>query len=224
MVNQMLLKLFRQFGAKNLQVFCVFARLLVNLHDLFIYVSAEEVGPLGWVLLSLLDFLKNLTDVAILALLYRSHLVHHILEQVLHQLLGLLITVHALINLHTDHLAEFVRYLQLAALEAINFILDSVVDFGDFSAYDDFLLRSGHLLLPDPAVDAPDLGLKIRVEWLNSLILTLELVTHIGIHLVVALAHLFDALSALLSLHTLLQVHLVAHIIDLPTALFLLAK
>ena len=224
MIDQMLLELFSQFGAENFQVFSLFARLLIDLHNLFIDVSAEEVSPLRRVLLCLFDFFQNLADVAILALLDCCDLVHHVLEQVLHKLFGFLIAVHALIHLHTDHLAKFVCYLELTALEPINFILDCVIDFGHFCAQDDFLLGSGHLFLPNPAVDAPYLSLQVRVKRLDSLVFSLELIADICIHLVAALAHLLNTLSALFALHALFKVHLVAHVIDLTGSLLLLAK
>ena len=224
MIDQMLLELFSQFGAENFQVLRLFARLLINLHNLFINISAEEVSPLRRVLLCLFDFFQNLANIAILALLDRRDLVHHVLEQVLHKLLGLLIAVHALVYLHADHLAKFVCYLELAALEPINLILDRVIDFRHFSAQDDFLLGSGHLFLPDPAVDAPDLSLQVRVKRLDGLVFALELIADICIHLVVALTHLLNTLSALFALHALFKVHLVAHVIDLSGSLLLLAK
>lgn len=160
----MLLELFSKFGAENFQVLCLFSRLLIDLNDLFIDVSAEEVSSLCRVLLCLFDFFQNLANVTILALFDCCDLVHDVLEQILHKLLGLLIAVHALVHLHADHLAKFVCYLELAALEPINLILDRVIDFCHFGAQDDFLLGSGHLFLPDPSVDAPDLSLQVRVK------------------------------------------------------------
>ena len=220
----MLLELFSKFSAENFQVFSLFARLLIDLHNLFIDVSAEEVSPLRRVLLCLFDFLQNLANVAILALLDRCDLVHHVLEQVLHKLFGLLIAVHALIHLHANHLTKFVCYLELAALEPINLILDCVIDFGHFCTQNDFLLGSGHLFLPNPAVDAPYLRLQVRVKRLDSLVFSLELIANICIHLVVAFTHLLNTLSALFAFHALLKVHLVANVIDLTGSLLLLAK
>ena len=161
MVNQVLLELLGELGAEDLQIFSLFASFLIDLDNLFVDVSAEEVSSLGRILLSLLDFLQNLADIAVLALLDGCDLIHHILEQVLHQLLRLLITVHALINLHSDHLAELVRNLELTALKAIDLVLDSIVNLGNFGAQNDFLLSSGHLFLPDPAIDAPNLGFQV---------------------------------------------------------------
>ena len=175
-------------------------------------------------MLCLLDFFEDLADVAILTFLDRCDFIHHVLEQILHQLLRFLVTVHALINLQTNHFTKLVSNLQLAALEPINFILDSVVDFRHFSSQDNFLLRSGHLFLSDPAVDAPDLCFQVRIQRLDGLVFALELIPDISIHLVVALSHLFNTLSALFTLHALLEVHLVPHIINLPRSLLLLAQ
>ena len=179
MIDQMLLELFSKFGAENFQVFGLFTRLLVDLHDLFVDVSAEEVGPLRRVLLCLFNFLEDLANVAVLTLLDRRDLIHHVLEQVLHKLLGFLVAVHTLIHLHADHLAQLVRDLELAALEPINLVLDRIVNLGHFCAQDDFLLCSGHLLLPDPAVDGPDLRLEVRVKGLDGLVFALELIANI---------------------------------------------
>ena len=56
------------------------------------------------------------------------------------------------------------------------------------------------------------------------MILALEFVTDIGIHLIVALAHFVNILSALFLLHFSLHVNLVTDIIDLAHALLLLAE
>ena len=112
----------------------------------------------------------------------------------------------------------------LAVLESIDFVPHRVVDFGDLATQRYFLLRSSHLFLADPAVDASDLGFEIGAERLDGLILTLELLANVRIHLVITLAHLFHTLSALLLLHAILHLHLVPHIIYLPRALFLLAE
>ena len=220
----MLLELLSEFGAENFEVFSLLSSLLVDFDDFFINISTQEVSSLSRVSLSFLDFLQDLTNVAILAFFDSCHFIHHILQQVVDQLLGFLVTIHALIDFHSDHFAQFVSNLQLAALEPIDLILDSVVDFGNFCAQVDFLLSSGHFFLPDPAIDAPDLGFQVGVQGLNGLIFALELIAHICIHLIVSLTHFVHSLSAFFALHAFFEVHLVAHIVDLPRTLFLLAE
>ena len=80
------------------------------------------------VLLGLFDFLKDLSNVAVLTFFDSSNFVHDVLEEVLNQHFGFLVTVHTLVNFDTDHLAQLVGYLNLAALEAIDFILNRVID------------------------------------------------------------------------------------------------
>lgn len=153
----MLLELLSEFGAENFEIFSLLTSLLIDFYNFFINISTQKVSSLSRVLLCFLDFLQDLTNIAILAFFDSRDFIHHILEQVIDQLLGLLVTVHALIDFHSDHFAQLVSNLQLTSLEAVNLILDSIVDFGNFSAQVDFLLSSGHFLLPDPAINTPDL-------------------------------------------------------------------
>ncbi len=78
--------------------------------------------------------------------------------------------------------------------------------------------------MPNPAIDAPDLCLEICIDRLDSLVFALEFIADVAVHLVVALAHLFNALSALFSLHSIFDIDLVANIVDLASPLFLLRK
>ncbi len=59
---------------------------------------------------------------------------------------------------------------------------------------------------------------------MDGLIFALELVANVAIHLVVALAHLLHSLSALLTLHAILDIDLVTHVLDLASALLLLCQ
>ena len=182
------------------------------------------MGSLGRVLLSLLDFFEDLANVSILAFFDGADFSHDILEEVLDEQLRLFVTVHSLINLNSDHLTQLVSYCHLAALEAIDFVSNRVVNLGHFSPQSDFLLAASHLLLPDPAVDAADLSLQVLTHRLDGLVFALELVADVSIHGVVALAHLFNTLSSLFPLHTFFDVHLIANIFDLTLSFLLLGK
>lgn len=175
-------------------------------------------------MLSLLHFLEDLANAAVLALLDLLDLAHDILEEILDEHLSLLVRVEPLVNFDANHFTELVRYLSLAVLETIDLVSNRVVDLGDFTAEGDFLLRTSHLFLADPAVDAADLGFKVRAERLNRLIFALELLADVPVHLVITLAHFFNTLSALLLLHAILHLYLIPHIIDLTSTLFLLAQ
>ena len=175
-------------------------------------------------MLCILDLLKDLANRAILTLLDRCNVIHHVLEQVLDEDARLFVTVHPLVDLYLNHFAQLVRYLSLTTLEAVDLEADRIIDFGNLSAKSDLLLGTGHLFLADPAIDTAKLCIKVRVHGLDGLILSLELRANIAVHLVVALTHLLDTLSALFTLHSLLQVHLVSHVVDLSRALLLLRQ
>ena len=53
----MLLELLSKFGAQDLQIFSLLARLLIDFDDLLVDVPREEVSPLSRVLLCLLHLL-----------------------------------------------------------------------------------------------------------------------------------------------------------------------
>jgi len=154
-------------------------RFLVDLHHFFINVSTEEVSPLRRILLRVFDLLKDLTYVAVLTFLDCGDFSHDILKQVLDEHLGVSIAIHSLVNLNPDHLTQLVRYLHLVSLEAVNLVPDSIVDLGDLRPDVDLLLGASHLFLPDPAINAPDLGLEVGVQRLDRLVFPLELVPHI---------------------------------------------
>ena len=86
------------------------------------------------------------------------------------------------------------------------------------------MLGASHLFLADPAIDASELGVEVGIHRLDGLVLPLELLANHSVHLVVPLAHLFNALSALFTLHAFFDIHLVADIFDLTGTLFLLSK
>ena len=159
MVDQMLFELLSELSTEHLQVLGLLGGLSIDLYDLFVDVAAEEVGSFSGVLLSFLDFLKDLADLTVLALFDRRDLVHHVSEQVLYKELCLFVTVHALVDLHPDHLTQLVRDLNLIVFEAIDLVADRVVDLGDFSTQVNFLLGPSHFFLTDPSVDTADLCL-----------------------------------------------------------------
>ena len=163
-VDQMLFELLSELSAEHLKVLGLLGRLSIDLHDLFVDVAAEEVGSFSGVLLSLLDFLEDLADLTVLALFDRRDLVHHVSEQVLYKELCLFVTVHALVDLHPDHLTQLVRHLHLIVFEAIDLVADRVVDLGDFSTQVNFLLRPGHLLLANPSIDTADLCFQVSIN------------------------------------------------------------
>ena len=86
------------------------------------------------------------------------------------------------------------------------------------------MLGASHLLLANPAIDASELGVEVGIHRLDGLVFPLELLPNHAVHLVVPLAHLFNALSALFALHAFFDIHLVAHVFDLAGSLFLLSK
>ena len=159
MIDQMFLELFSELGAEHLKVLGLLRSLSIDLYDLFVDVATEEMGSFSGVLLSFLDFFEDLADLSVLALFDRSHLIHHVSEQVLYEELCLFVTVHALVNLNPDHLTQLVRDLNLIVFEAINFVSDRVVDLGDFGAQVNFLLRPSHFFLANPSIDTADLCL-----------------------------------------------------------------
>ena len=182
------------------------------------------MSTLSGVLLSFFDFLQDLANVAVLAFLNSGHFIHDILEEVLDEHFGFLVTIHALIDLNTDHLAQLVRYLNLTALESIDFVLDGIVDLSELRSQIDFLLGASHLFLPNPSVNASDLSLQIRIDRVDGLVLALEFIPDIRVHLVVAIAHFINVLSALFMIHLGLHFHLVTDVVDLARALLLLAE
>jgi len=175
-------------------------------------------------LLGFFNLSQDFANVAVLAFFNLLDLSHDILEQVLHEHLSLLVASHALINLDADHLRHLIRYLHLVVLETIDFVPDRIVDFGNLSTQIHFLLGSSHLFLPNPAIDASDLGLEVGVDGLDCLVFTLELVTNVAVHLIVSLAHFLHSLSALFSLHSVFDVDLVANILNLPRSFLLLSQ
>jgi hypothetical protein len=96
-----------------------------------------------------------------LALFELTNFSHHVLEQVANEQLGILVALHALVNLNPDHFANLVRYLQLLAPKAINLVSDAIADFRELRTQVYFLLCSRELLLPKPSVDATDLSVKV---------------------------------------------------------------
>ena len=174
--------------------------------------------------MSFLDLFENLAHAAFLALFDLLNFAHDILEEVLYEHLSLLVAIQALVDFYANHLTQLVRYLSLVVLETIDLVANRVIDLGDLAAKSNFLLRSGHLFLSDPAVDAADLRLQVCRERCDRLVFPLELLANVGVHLVITLAHLLNTLSALLLFHPVLHLDLVANIIDLPCALFLLSK
>lgn len=142
----------------------------------------------------------------------------------MHKHFGLFVTIHALINLDSDHFRHFVGYLNLIAFKAIDFVPHRVVYLSNLCTQVNFLLSSGHLFLPDPAVDTSDLGLKVGIHGLDSLVFALELIANIAIHLIVALAHLLNSLSALFSFHSIFDIDLVSNVLNLAGPLFLLRE
>lgn len=167
MVDQMLLKLFCELSTEHLQVLGLLGSLSIDLYDFFIDIATEEVSSFSRVLLCLFDFFEDLADLTILALFDRSHLIHHVSKQVLYKELCLFVTVHALVNLNPNHLAQLIRNLNLIVFEAIDFVADRVVNLGDFSTQVNFLLRPSHFFLTDPSVDTTNLCLKVRINRLD---------------------------------------------------------
>ena len=133
-IDQVLFELFSQFGTEHFKVLSLLSCFLIDLDDLFVDVSAQEVGSLGRVLLSFFNFSEDFANVAVLTFFNLRDLCHNILQQILHEHLSFLVAIHALVNLNADHLRHLIRYLHLIVLETINFIPDRIVDFGDFSA------------------------------------------------------------------------------------------
>ena len=137
------------------------------------------MSTLCGILLGFFDLLEDLANVAVLAFLNSGHFIHDILEEVLDQHFGFLVTIHALIDLNADHLAQLVRYLNLTALESIDFVLDGIVDLSELRSQIDFLLGASHLFLSNPSVNASDLSLQIRIDRVDGLVLALEFVPDI---------------------------------------------
>ena len=167
MIDQMLLELFCELGAQHLEVLGLLGSLSVDLYDLFVDVATEEMGSFSGVLLSLLNFLKDLADLTILAFFDRSHFIHHVSEQVLYEQLCLFITVHALVDLNSNHFTQLVSDLNLIVFEAIDFVADRVINLGDFSAQVYFLLRSCHFFLTDPSINTADLSFQVCINRLD---------------------------------------------------------
>ena len=167
MVDQMLLELLCELGAEHLQILGLLGGLSVNLYDLFVDIAAEEVSSFSGVLLCLFDFLENLADLTILALFDRCNLIHHVSEQVLDEQLCLFVTVHSLVDLHSNHLTQLVRDLNLIVFEAIDLVADRVVDLGDFGTQINFLLSPGHFFLANPSIDTANLCFQVSINRLN---------------------------------------------------------
>ena len=83
---------------------------------------------------------------------------------------------------------------------------------------------SSKLLLPDPSIDASDLGLKVGLHGLKCLILPLEFRPNIGIHLVVSISQFIHSLSSLLLIHLAFDIDLVPHVLHLSGTFFLLME
>ena len=222
MVDQMLLELLCELGAEHLKVLGLLGSLSVDLYDLFVDVATEEMSSFSRVLLSLLNFFEDLANLAILALFDRSHLIHHVSEQVLNEQFCLFVTVHALVDLNSNHFTQLVRDLNLIVFETINLVADRVIDLSDFSTQVHFLLSPSHFFLSDPSINTADLCFQVCINRLDRLIFALELLSDVCIHLIVSLAHLLNTLSALFTLHALFQVHLVTNIINRSSSFFLL--
>ena len=166
-VDQVLLELLCQLCAQHLQVLNLLRCFAPNLEDLLIDVATEEVSSFSGVLLCLFDFFKDLADLTILTFFNRSYLIHHVSKQVLYKQLCLFITVHALVNLNPNHLAQLIGNLNLIVFEAIDLVADRVVNLGDFGTQVNFLLRPSHFFLTDPSVDTTNLCLKVRINRLD---------------------------------------------------------
>ena len=175
-------------------------------------------------MLCIFDLLEDLADRPVLTLLDRCNVTHHVLKQVLDEDARLFVTVHSLVDLYLYHLTQLVRDLGLTTLKPIYLEADRIVDFSYFSAKIDLLLSASHLFLSNPAIDTAELSINVCVHGLDCLILSLELCANIAVHLVVSFTHLFDTLSALFAFHSLLEVHLVAHVVDLARTLLLLRQ
>ena len=83
-IDQVLFELLSQFGTEHFEVLGLLSCFLIDLDDLFVDVSAQEVGSLSWVLLSFFHFSEDFAHVAILTFFNLGDLCHNILEQILH--------------------------------------------------------------------------------------------------------------------------------------------
>ena len=167
MIDQMLLELFCELGAQHLEVLGLLRGLSVDLYDLFVDVATEEMGSFSGVLLSLLNFLKDLADLAILAFFDRSHFIHHVSEQVLNEKFCLFVAVHALVDLNSNHFTQLVSDLNLIVFETIDFVADRVIDLSNFSTQVYFLLSPRHFFLADPSINTANLSFQVCINRLD---------------------------------------------------------
>lgn len=184
----MLLKLLGQLRGQHFQVLQLLLRLVSQFADLLVDVAGEEVRALSRVLRLVLHIFEQLDDGGILAVLERRDFIHHVLEQVLHEELGILVRLQSLVDFNFDHFAYFVSDLDLLVFESVNFVPHSLVHPAELTPEGDFLRGASHFFLLDPAVDTSDLGLKIVLQLGNQLVLPLEFCPHNRVHLIVAVA------------------------------------
>lgn len=91
MVDEMLLELLSELGAKSLDVFDLLPNSASDLDDFLIDVARKEVGPLSRVMSCVLHILDELLDRLIGNVLNACDLKHDIFDKVLNQRLGLLV-------------------------------------------------------------------------------------------------------------------------------------
>lgn len=221
-VDQVLFELLGELGAEHLKIVDLLGGLSAHFHNFLIDVSAQEVCSLGRVLACVLDLFQDLLDRDFLAFLELADLGHHVFEHVADQHLGVLVALHPLIDLDLDHFADFVSNLQLLASESVDLIANTVSHFRKFRSDVDFLLCSCKLFLPQPAVDASDLSVKVGRDLLYVGFFALQFLPDGLVDLVLAISQLVQTVASFLACHFVLHLYLVADFLNLARSLVLL--
>lgn len=149
---------------------------------------------------------------------------HEVFEQVTDQMLGVFVVLHALVHFNLDHLRQLVGHLLLLASSSFNLHAHSVSDLCEFSSHVDFLLRTGHLFLSEPAIDSLDLGIKVSLQLLEYLVLASELLAHIVVKLCLTVTHFIQTMPILFLNHLISHLCLIPSLFDLPRTLVLLLE
>ena len=202
----MLLKLLSELGAQCLNTIDLLCNLLPNLNDFFIDVSTEEMRPLSRVMSCVFNVFHQLLQGLITGLLDCSHFNHHILDQALDQLLALTFWLESTVNLHLNHLREFLSHLNLLRFETFNIITNWICYFANFSAKVDFLLSPSKLLLFHPTIDGSNLGLQRVLQGHDGFILSLKFTSYNSIHGCVTVTHFLSFVFLFLLSHFILDV------------------
>ena len=152
------------------------------------------------------------------------HLDHDILDQVLYKHFGLFVRGKPGIDLHADHLRELLSHLDLLSLESFDVKFGAIGDLRYLCPQHNLLLCPLKFFLLNPAINRSNLSLKGSLQREDSFVLPLELSPNDRVHGLIPIPHLLAFVLSLLVIHLLLDVELIANVLNGSVSLFLLEE